>query len=235
MIYRSIGCIAAALLALAAPVSAQDEGPVSINLGGGFTTPYSDLKDAFGVGPNFQFGVNLRVSPMMTVQAQYGYNRLGNKDLGPTAGTLPQGVVSSIPLTAHNTIHDGDFNLVFGPALKDRPATGYGLIGAGVYHQTVSLTTPSVGLATVCDPWLYICFPTPVPVEQIVGDRSNTAFGLNFGGGVSVRVTDSTNFYTEIRYIHTYGPSFNDSTGAERTANGNYFPVTFGFRFHSGR
>jgi opacity protein-like surface antigen len=234
MMYRRLAGIAVALLAVAGSASAQDEGPVSVNVGGGFTIPYSDLKDAFGTGGNFGIGVNFRVSPMLIVQAQYGYNRLGSKDLSPSAGTLPQGVVTSIPLTANHTMHDGDFNLLIGPPLKDRAAAPYGLVGAGVYHRTVNITTPALGLATVCDPWLLICYPTPVAVDQIVGERSSNDFGFNVGGGVSVRVTDSTKFYAEIRYIHTYGPSFTDGTGVSRSANGNYFPFTFGLRFHSG-
>jgi opacity protein-like surface antigen len=231
MISRAITIVAAALLAAAAPASAQDS-PVSVNLGGGLTIPYSDLKDAFGVGGNFQFGVNIRVAPMVKIQAEYGYNRLGGKDIAPTATATSAGIVTSIPLTANHTMHDGDFNLLIGPALKDKAAVPYGIVGGGIYHQIVNLTTPSVGVATVCDPWLYICFPTAVPVTQIIGSRSNTAFGFNLGGGVTVKVSDTAKFYAEMRYIHTNGPSFTDSTGTSRTANGNYFPITFGFRFY---
>jgi opacity protein-like surface antigen len=231
--FRKFVLIAAALLAVAMPASAQDS-PVSINLGGGFTIPYSDLKDSFGVGGNFQVGVDLRVSPMAKIQVEYGYNRLGSKDLAPGgASTLPSGIISSIPLSANHSMHDADFNLLLGPALKDKAAVPYAIVGAGVYHQIVNVTTPSVGLATVCDPWIYVCYPVAVPVTQIIGERSNTAFGWNLGGGVTARVNETTKFYAEIRYIHTNGPTFTDPAGVSRTANGNYFPFTFGFRFHS--
>jgi opacity protein-like surface antigen len=109
----------------------------------------------------------------------------------------------------------------------------YGIVGVGYYHRTVNVTTPAVGLATVCDPWLYICYPTPVAVDKIVGERGSNEFGFNLGAGVSVRVTDGTKFYAEIRYIHTNGPSFTNAAGTSITANGNYIPFTFGFRFHS--
>lgn len=226
--------VAAALLAVAGSAAAQDPSAVSVNLGGGFTIPYSDLKDAFGTGGNFQIGVNFRVSPMLKVQGEYGYNRLGSKDLAATT-TLPSGAkfTSSIPLTANHTMHDGDFNLLIGPAIGSKAAVPYGIVGIGVYHQIVNLTTPAIGVGTVCDPWYYICYPTPVAIDQIVGERSNTAFGFNLGGGVSVRVTDTTKFYAEVRYIHTNGPTVNDPSGVSRTANGNYFPFTFGFRFHA--
>ena len=229
---RTFVFAAAALLALAVPAMAQDS-PVSVNIGGGFTIPYSDLKDAFGTGGNFQFGVNFRVTPMVKIQAEYVYTRLGSKDLVPTATTVPAAFSTSIPLTANNTLHDGDFNLLIGPPQKDKPAVPYAIVGAGVYHQIVNVTTPSVGVATVCDPWLFICYPTAVPVTQIVGQRSNTAFGYNLGAGVSFRINDTSKFYAEIRYVHINGPSFTTPAGVNVAANGNYFPFMFGFRLHS--
>ena len=51
---------------------------------------------------------------------------------------------------------------------------------------------------------------------------------------MTVRVSDSTTFYSEIRWVHTNGPSFTNAAGTTITANGNYIPFTFGFRFHSG-
>jgi opacity protein-like surface antigen len=235
VVYRTLAVIAAALLAVASLASAQDVSPVSVNLGGGLTIPQSDLKDTFGTGGNFQLGVNLRVKPMFKVQAQYFYNRLASKDFGPGgASQLPAGAFTSIPLTANHSMHDGDFNLLIGPPLKEgKVAAPYGIVGIGIYHRTVNITTPSVGLATVCDPWLFICYPTPVPVDQIVGERSNTAFGFNVGAGVSLRMTNTAKFYAEFRYIHTNGPTFNDASGVSRTANGSYFPFTFGIRLHS--
>jgi opacity protein-like surface antigen len=233
MVRRLVG-IAAMFLALTGSASAQDERPVSVNVGGGFTIPYSDLKDAFGTGANLGIGVHFRVSPMLVVQAQYGYNRLGSKDLTPTAGALPTGVISSIPLTANHKMHDGDFNLLIGPSLTNRAAAPYGLVGVGIYHRSVNISTPAVGLGTVCDPWLLICYPTPVPVDRIVGERSTNDFGFNIGGGVSAKLGGSASFYAEVRYIHTNGPSFTDAGGVSRAANGNYFPITFGVRFFSG-
>jgi opacity protein-like surface antigen len=231
---RTFVLTAAALLATAGPALAQDS-PISVNVGGGFTTPYSDLKDAFGVGGNFQLGVNFRVTPMIKLQAEYGYNRLGSKDLPATASTLPSGTTytSSIPLTANHTMNDLDFNAIIGPALGDKVAVPYGIVGAGVYHQNVNVTSPAVGVGTACDPWLFICYPVAVPVTQIVGQRSNTSFGFNLGGGVTFKVTDTARFYAEFRYIHTNGPTFTLPSGSSQTANGNYFPITFGFRLFS--
>jgi opacity protein-like surface antigen len=216
--------IFAAVLAAALPASAQDDKKFDVNIGAGFTVPYSDAKDHFGTAGNFQIGGIFNITPTVGVQAQYGYNRFGGKD-------LQSGGTNSIPLTANHTMHDGDFNVIVGMPLKDRKAAPYGLGGMGVYHDIVNVTTPSVGVASICDPWLLICYPTLVPVDQIVGERSNTAFGINFGGGVNIRVGDRGKFYAEVRYIHTYGPSFTNAAGTSITANGNYFPFTFGFKF----
>jgi opacity protein-like surface antigen len=213
-----------ALVAAAVPASAQDEKMFDVNIGAGFTIPYSDAKDNFGTAGNFQIGGIFNVTPTVGIQAEYFYNKFGSKD-------LPASTTISIPLTVHHSMHDGDFNVIVSMPLKDRKAAPYGLAGMGVYHDIVNVTTPSVGLASVCDPWLLICYPTLVPVDQIVGERSNTAFGINFGGGVNIKVGERGKFYAEVRYIHTYGPSFTNAAGTSVTANGNYFPFTFGFKF----
>jgi opacity protein-like surface antigen len=224
--------ITAALAAFAIPAVAQEEKPVDFNLGGGFTAPYSDARDAFGGGAFFQIGATVNLKPTVGIQANYGYTRFGSKDIAPTGTTLPASgnIITTIPLTANHSMHDGDFSLVFSGSKQDHTAVPYGLAGLGVYHDIVNVTTPSVGLATVCDPWLLICYPAAVPVDRIIGERTNTAFGLQFGGGVSFRVNDTGSFYVEIRYIHTYGPSFTNGAGVTTNANGNYFPFIFGFK-----
>ncbi len=224
--FKRFALATVALAAFAIPAAAQDEKPVDFNIGGGFTIPYSDAKDAFGTGGNFQIGVTFNVTQEVGIQANYGYTRFGSKDILPTSTST---IISTIPLTAHNTMHDGDFSLVLSAPRKEAVAP-YGLIGGGVYHSIVNVTTPSVGVGTVCDPWLLICYPAAVPVDQIVGERTSTAFGLNFGGGVAFRVGETARFFVEVRYIHTYGPSFTNAAGTTINANGNYFPFVFGFK-----
>ena len=38
-------------------------------------------------------------------------------------------------------------------------------------------------------------------------------------------------FYVETRWHYMWGPEFTDGDGVVRNANGQYLPVTFGFRF----
>ena len=232
MLSRSSLLLCAALLAVAVPALAQDEKPVEVVIGGGFTVPYSDAKKNFGTGGNFDFGANFKFkkAPMVAVQAKYGFNRFGSKDIQQVA-TLPAGTIgSTVPLTVNHTMHDADFSALLGPHRKDAKASGYGIVGLGYYHEIVNVTTPAVGLATVCDPWIYICYPVPVTVDKIVGERSTDNFGLNFGGGVTVKAGQTSKFYAEFRYIHTYGPSITLPGGTAVKANGNYWPFTFGFR-----
>jgi hypothetical protein len=225
---RAYALVFVALLAAVVPALAQDdEKIVNVNIGAGFTIPYSDAKDAFGTAGNFQIGGILNATPAIGFQVEYGYNRFGGKDIGASSSG---NFISSIPLTANHSMHEGDFNVVLKKPMKDSKAAPYALAGLGVYHDIINVTTPAVGSATVCDPWLLICYPTLVPVDRIIGERSNTAFGFDFGGGVNVKAGSGI-FYAEVRYIHTYGPSFTNGAGTTIKANGNYFPFTFGFKF----
>jgi hypothetical protein len=106
--------IAAAVAALARPAAAQDVGherPVDLNMGAGFTIPYSGAKDGFGPAGNLQIGVTGNITQEFAIQANYGYNHFASTDISPTAATTGT-FVSSISLTAKHTMHDGDVSLV---------------------------------------------------------------------------------------------------------------------------
>jgi hypothetical protein len=113
----------------------------------------------------------------------------------------------------------------------------------GVYHRPIKITTPAVGYAPgYCDPWWYVCYPGGwVPVENIVGERSSTDFGMAFGGGVRFGPV-----FAELRYHYIWGPTIEgatlpqqpiagDPTGtaplAGQKANGQFLATTFGVRF----
>ncbi len=97
-----------------------------------------------------------------------------------------------------------------------------------IYHRIIQLTTPSVGFATVCDPYWLICYPAAVSTDAIVGDRSSTDFGFNFGGGLTFG--HAAKFYVEARYHYVWGPKIT-AAGTEYSTNAQYFPITFGVRF----
>lgn len=132
-------------------------------------------------------------------------------------------------------MHYGDVNVLFHPNVASK-AKPYVLAGLGVYYRPVQITTPAVGYTTICDPYWYVCFPTLEPVSEVTGTRSSTDFGMNFGGGVNYKLTDSASIYFEVRYHYVWGPTIQPAvTPAGQTgklsANGQYLPVTVGFRF----
>ena len=103
----------------------------------------------------------------------------------------------------------GNMNMQYGTvsAIFQRPEGGvrpYGLVGMGVYYRPMEITTPGVGwVPGYCDPWWYVCYPGGwVEVDKIVGERSSTDFGMEFGGGVRFGA-----FYAELRYHYIWGPT----------------------------
>jgi hypothetical protein len=70
-----------------------------------------------------------------------------------------------------------------------------------------------------------------VELDRVIGRRSTWDPGVNLGGGLAIRMGDSAAFYIEARWHHTWGPTFTRLDGIEERANGDYFPVTFGFKF----
>ena len=175
------------LAALPVAAQAQDK-KVHFSFGGGFTVPNADVKDHLGNGYNFNFGVEVKVTPVIGIEGLYSFNGLGDKRISiPVSGT-PGG--TPVP-----TDFFGGMNMQYGTAnvVIQKPDGGvrpYGLVGLGVYYRPIKVTTPGVGYVPgYCDPWWYVCYPGGlVPVENIVGERSSTDFGMDFGGGVNFGV-----------------------------------------------
>jgi len=76
------------------------------------------------------------------------------------------------------------------------------------------------------------------PVTAILGSRGGWDPGFNIGGGVGFKIGESSEFYIETRYHYVWGPSTPAATNLPAgitaptgSANGSYWPLTFGFRF----
>jgi hypothetical protein len=75
-------------------------------------------------------------------------------------------------------------------------------------------------------------------VDNIVGERSSTDFGMDFGGGVTFGPV-----YAEVRYHYIWGPKIEAQTVnplstpsstdslVGKNANGQFLATTFGIRF----
>lgn len=237
--------VCAALLVATVPAVAQAQDQrVHFTFGGGFTIPNGEVRDRLGDGYNFNFGIDVAITPVVSIEGLYSFNGLGNKrisiPLSPTVNPLD---------TAVPTDFFGDMNMQYGTAsvimqVPEGTIRPYGLMGMGVYYRPVKVTTPGVGYAPgYCDPWWYVCYPGGfVAVENIVGERSSTDFGMAFGGGVKFGPV-----YAELRYHYIWGPTIegvplpsnpivtDDPTGtaplAGQKANGQFLVTTFGVRF----
>jgi len=229
-------CVAG--LATVAPSTAQAQDKrVHVSLGGGWTAPNSEVADRLGQGYNFNFGVDVAVNPVFAIEGLYSFNGLGEKAIAlPVA---PCEGCAGVP-----TDFFANMNMQYGTvsAVFQRPQGSvkpYGLVGMGVYYRPIEVTTPGVGwVPGYCDPWWYVCYPGGfVPVDNIVGERSSTDFGMVFGGGARFGV-----FFAELRYNYIWGPtiegqatnlpaSVSTADLAGKKANGQFVQTTFGFRF----
>jgi hypothetical protein len=213
----------AALLFVPTLALAQDK-PVTFNVGVGVILPQGDVGDRFDAGVNVPIGVTFNISETVGIQGEYSYSWMG----GPDGTVTPIGGSPTL-LESNHSIHMGSANVKFSPQTSGAVG-GYLLGGLGIYHRSVELTTPAVGLVTVCDPWWYVCYPVAVEVDQVVGSRSTNDFGVNFGGAV----TFARRFYVEARFHYVWGPEFERPEifgGGRVKANGYYFPINFGVLF----
>jgi len=200
-----------------------------INIGGGFSLATGDIEEHFGNGGNFEAGFTFLVNDKLGFQAQYSYTKLNGKNFTfPVAPTFG-GVLSDQTVRAHMNMHAVSADVVIKP---DGVPGVYIVGGPGVYKRTVSLsTTQSAGFAAICDPHWFVCFPSPVSIDNVIGDRSSTDFGLNAGGGYAFKVSDSARLYVEARYLYVWGPDVFNGQKLTSSANGQFFPISFGIRW----
>src|SRR5262245_17793680 len=224
----------------APPAYAQDpDKPVTMQIGAGYTWALSDVRDYLGDGFNFNIGVTWEASPTIGIEGLYGFNGLGEKDF-----TLPL-LATPVDAAGVPTQFTGDMNMQFGTTslVVKSPSRSrvrpYGLTGVGIYYRPVTVTTPGVGFVPgFCSPWWYYCVPGGfVPVDNVVGERSSTDFGMVFGGGVNIAASDAASVYIEFRYHYIWGPEINPTEAqtlsgvTARKANGQFLPFTVGIRF----
>jgi opacity protein-like surface antigen len=178
-----------------------------------------------------EFGLTWNITPEVGIQGDM-HDRLG----GPERSSISAGARGRYGIGQHrqqSPVHTGTFDWCT-PRLaaneRALPIGVYALGGGGIYHRLIQLTTPSVGYTSVCDPYWYICYPTLVPVDRIIGDRTSNDFGINFGAGVTFGA--NAKVYVESRYHYVWGPKVtNPLTSQEVRTNAGFFPLTFGVRW----
>lgn len=235
--HRKTFVFVAGLVLAAIPLTAQaQEKRALFSIGGGFTAPNSDVRDHLGDGYNFTIGLQVNVNPVFAIEGLYSFNGLGEKTRTINIADVPGGPTSPTDLTGSMNMQYGTVSAII--QKPDGSVRPYGLVGMGVYYRPIEVTTPGVGFVPgYCDPWWYICYPGGwVEVQNVIGERSSTDFGMVFGGGVNFG-----KFFSELRYHYIWGPTVAENApvqpivGAdvppERKANGQFLAVTFGLRF----
>lgn len=233
--------LATGLVATLTPyVYAQDQR-VHFTVGGGFTAPNSEVRDRLGDGYNLNFGVDVSITPVISIEGLYSFNGLGEKRIQvPVSPIVNPQADTAVPTDffANMNMQYGTGSVIF--QKPEGTVKPYGLVGMGVYYRPVEVTTPAVGyLPGFCSPWWYVCYPGGfVPVENVIGERSSTDFGMAFGGGVRFGA-----IYAELRYHYIWGPEIGSQTTnlpsvnppltdlAGKKANGQFVQTTFGIRF----
>ncbi len=174
--------------------------------------------------------IDVAVNPVVAIEGLYSFNGLGEKNIRLPVSINPP--IEGQPPSTVDTDFFANANMQYGTvsAIFQRPEGGarpFGLVGMGVYYRPMEITTPGVGwVPGYCDPWWYVCYPGGwVEVDQIVGERSTTDFGMVFGGGVRFGA-----FYAELRYHYIWGPTIE---GLDRSNLPNLPPASTSLPPHS--
>jgi hypothetical protein len=154
-----------ATLIASVPAHAQNDGPAHFIIGGGMTVPLSDISERFRTGGSFNVGLIVEPAPVLGLQVEYGFTTLTGPErripLQINALATPSGTAV---IESHHEMHFVVADAVLRTAGGGR-FTAYGLGGGGMYHRTISLTTPDVGFTTYCDPYWFVCYPTATAID----------------------------------------------------------------------
>ena len=219
------GLFLVGLVVVSSPAAASDK-PFSFSIGGGIATPVGGVGESLGSGGQVTMGLGFKVRPQITVFGEYNFSSLGRKDIN-----VPQPlIVNPQTFSGNGWYQYGGGGVTFTPWQSGKSSV-YVLGGAGVYYRSVYVTTPATGLVTICRPDWFICFPTPVTVDEVVASRHTTDPGVSIGGGFTYRLSDLASFFVEARYHYVWGPEVNTGSGGTQQTDAQFFPITFGFRF----
>ena len=210
-------------IAVATPAAAQYK-TVSVHLDAAGSFPMSDSRDSFKDGWGLGGGLTWHVNERFGLELDYSYNRHG----------LKGDIFQVTALDGSHSMQNIDVNAVFYPSGSDNSSL-YVLGGGGAYRRNVEITRfEGYAGGIVCNPWWYICYPTSVPVESILGSRSAWDAGVDMGLGYQFAMGGESKFFVEARYHHIFGgevegPSAPSS--GNRKATGQYVQLRAGFRF----
>jgi hypothetical protein len=103
-------------LIAAVPAAAQDERPVQLTIGGGWTGVYGAGADHIGSGGNFTIGMLFKASPIFALQGEYGWNGMGRSSSRCRSSPAAAATAACRPnFFADANMQYGDFNVLVSP------------------------------------------------------------------------------------------------------------------------
>jgi len=204
----------------------QDEGDDdprgNVHLGMPLTAPLNPMGRVTDFGWGLTAGGGYNFTRKHAVIGEVMWNHL----------FVPASALAPIRAAAQNPDIDGSGKLYaitgnYRFELRGKTRGMYLIGGGGLYHRTASLTQPvTTGSNLTCEPtwewWGFSCSSGTVTSNQTLRSFSSTAFGLNGGAGVTVRVGDAPyRVYVESRYH--YAPT--------KGINTQLITITIGIRY----
>jgi hypothetical protein len=205
--------VAAALSCLALQGQSFDWSHAQGYVGGGFTNPMAGFGQRHQMGWNFLAGGGAVVTPVLSLNIEYSFNKL---DYNRKA--FPAGATTSTTYHGGTEVHGFTFN----PRLQMRRMSKIGAYitgGYGVYWNKFELARPNA-TTVACDAYWTTCTPgTTVPTDSVLGQTHTWKGGWN--AGLGIEGGKRVKFFADARYVYIF-------TTNVRT---EFIPVTFGIHF----
>jgi Outer membrane protein beta-barrel domain len=188
----------------------------NFNFGGGAGFPLSTTNDFANTSYNLVVGGGPNLTPHLKMNAEFMFHGL----------PVQQSVINQLSVSnVKGRLYSLTGNLILGTPIGGSK-TAYLIAGGGWYRRTLEAKETVLQAGTKCAPfwvwWNIQCVDGIFPTDVTVGSRTSSAPGFNVGGGVSLRLWDSSaNFYTEVRYHRAF------TQGIDTTV----LPLTFGIRW----
>jgi len=181
-------------------------------VGGGFTIPQAGLGQRHDMGWGFLAGGGMRVSPKVSLNVEYSFNKLDYSRSTFTSG------VPTATYKGGTELHGFTFN----PRLHTPPLWKLGTYitgGYGIYWSKFQLARPNTS-PVACDSYWSSCTPgSVVPADSVLGATSTWKGGWN--AGLGIEGGGRVKFFADARYVYVFTTNI-------RT---EIIPVTFGIHF----
>jgi hypothetical protein len=212
-VFKTKSCAALIYVLLTLRGCAQN---YNLNIGAGPGFPLNATSNLAGISYNFVAGGGPNLYPHLKMNVEFMF-----QGIPPHQSVINQLGVADVK----GRLYSLSANLLAGTPI------GYGksayiVGGGGWYRRTLEAKRTVIQAGSVCSPywawWSVQCVNGIFPADTTVGSATSSAAGLNVGGGIAIRLGDSSaNFYIEVRYHRAFTRNFDTEV----------LPLTFGIRF----